>query len=112
MRIHLASGDLQARARLEAAVEKIGAELTTGAAVDFGSRLDGVDVLILDLDAGRDEAIAELGHAAAVLDEMPRRVIGFFSHIDTELEDTARAAGIEPIRRGQLWRDPEQVLRS
>lgn len=110
MRIFLASGDLQARARVGAAAERIGAEVVDGAAVGFGDRLDGIDVLVLDLDAGRDAALAELA-PLAVDDRLPARVIGFYSHIDTDLEAAAKAAGIEPVRRGRFWRDLEEVLR-
>lgn len=110
MRIFLASGDLQARARVGAAAERIGAEVVEGAAVGFGDRLEGVDVLVLDLDAGRDAALAELA-PLAVDGRLPARVIGFFSHIDTDLEAAAGAAGVEPVRRGRFWGDLEEILR-
>lgn len=110
MRIFLASGDLQARARVGAAAERIGAEVVEGAAVGFGDRLEGVDVLVLDLDAGRDAALAELA-PLAVDGRLPARVIGFFSHIDTDLEAAASAAGVEPVRRGRFWGDLEEILR-
>ena len=111
MRIFLASGDLQARARLGAAAERISAEVAEGAAVGFTDRLEGIDVLVLDLDAGRDEALTELAPLAAE-GRLPGRVIGFYSHIDDDLESAATAAGIEAVRRGQFWRNLEQILGS
>lgn len=109
MRIFLASGDLQARARLGAAAERIGAEVVEGAAVGFSDRLEGIDVLVLDLDAGRDEALTEIA-PLAVDGRLPARVIGFYSHIDDELAAAATAAGVEAVRRGRFWSDLEKIL--
>ncbi len=109
MRIFLASGDLQARARVGAAAERIGAEVVDGAAAGFGDRLEGIDTLIIDLDAGREAALAELA-PLAVDGRLPARVIGFFSHVDTDLEAAATAAGVETLRRGRFWRDLEKIL--
>ncbi len=109
MRIFLASGDLQARARVGAAAERIGAQVVDGAAVGFADRLDGIDLLVIDLDAGRDAALAELA-LLAVDGRLPARVIGFYSHIDADLEAAATAAGLEPVRRGHFWRDLEKIL--
>lgn len=104
----LASGDLQARTRVEAAAERLGHEIEIAAAVGFGSRLDhDIELLILDLDAGRDAAIAEI---AAAGDEPPPRVIGFYSHIDTHLAEHAAEAGIETIRRGAFWKGIDEVI--
>lgn len=108
MKILLASGDLQARARVEAAAERLGHELEVAAAVAFGPRLDrSIDLLILDLDAGRDAAIAEI---AAAGDEPPGRIVGFYSHIDTALAEHAASAGVETVRRGAFWRDIDEVI--
>ncbi len=108
MKILLASGDLQARTRVEAAAERLGHELEVAAAVGFGSRLDSdIDLLILDLDAGRDAAIAEI---AAAGDEPPRRVLGFYSHVDTALAQHAAEAGVETVRRGAFWREIDEVI--
>lgn len=109
MRIFLASGDLQARARVAAAAERIGAEVVDGAATDFGDRLEAIDTLIIDLDAGREAALAELAPLAAD-GRLPARVIGFFSHIDGDLEAAATAVGVEAVRRGRFWRDLEKIL--
>lgn len=109
MRVHLASGDLQSRARIGSAAERLGLELTTGAAVGFGDHLDGVGVLVLDLDAGRDAALTELAHAATS-GEVPARVLGFYSHVDEELRAAAEAAGVEAITRGEFWRNLEEIL--
>ncbi len=111
MRIFLASGDLQARARVGAAAERIGAEVVEGAAVGFADRLERIDILVLDLDAGRDEALAEIA-PLAVDGRSPPRIIGFYSHVDAELAAAASAAGVEVVRRGRFWRELEKVLAS
>ncbi|MDQ3964378.1 MAG: hypothetical protein M3277_10775 [Actinomycetota bacterium] len=111
MRIFLASGDLQARARVGAAAERIGAEVVDGAAIGFSDRLDGIDLLVLDLDAGRDEVLTEIA-PLAVDGRLPRRVIGFYSHVDAELAAAASAAGIDVVRRGRFWSELEKILGS
>ncbi len=108
MKILLASGDLQARTRVEAAAERLGHELEVAAAIGWGARLEAdIDLLILDLDAGRDAAIAEI---AAAGDEPPARILGFYSHIDTDLAEHAAAAGVETIRRGVFWKDIDELI--
>ena len=108
MKILLASGDLQARARVETAAERLGHELEIAAAVGWGARLDAdIDLLILDLDAGRDAAIAEISAAG---DEPPERIVGFYSHIDTELAAHAAEAGVETVRRGAFWNKIDEVI--
>lgn len=92
-----------------AAAERIGAEITEGAAVGFSDRLDGIDLLVLDLDAGRDEALTEIA-PLAVDGRLPARVIGFYSHIDADLAATATGAGVEAIPRGRFWSDLEKIL--
>lgn len=111
MRVHLASGDLQARARIGSAAERLGLELTTGAAVGFGDHLDGVDILVLDLDSGRDAALTELAHAMTDRETHPR-VLGFYAHVDDELRAAAEAVGVQPVTRGEFWGNLETILPS
>lgn len=99
-RFVLASSDLNARARvLEAAGT---AEVLITNATGFRPRLPGAALLILDLDEGGTEALAELRQARAA-GEAPATVIGFLSHVDRELARAAKEAGCKPIARGRFW---------
>lgn len=60
------------------------------------SELDGVDVVVADLDAAPPEDLARAG--------VP--VIGFFSHTDTEMKARADAAGLAmAIPRSRMARE-------
>lgn len=105
----LASDDLNARARVLAAAEGAGVEIVTTGATGFRDHLPGSDLLILDLDRGRDDALAELA-AAANAGEAPQTVVGFLSHVDGDLARDARAAGCRAIARGRFWASLTEIL--
>ena len=105
----LASDDLNARARVLAVATGTGVEVVTTAATGFREHLPGSDLLILDLDRGRDDALAELG-AAVDAGEAPQRVVGFLSHVDGDLARAARAAGCRAIARGRFWASLPEIL--
>lgn len=105
----LASDDLNARARVLAAAEGAGVDVVTTGATGFRDHLAGSDLLILDLDRGRDEALAELA-AAAGAGAAPSTVVGFLSHVDGDLARAARAAGCRAIARGRFWASLPEVL--
>jgi hypothetical protein len=107
-RVVLASDDLNARARVLAVAEPAGIEVTTTAPAAFRDHLAGSDLLILDLDRGREEALAEL--AAADSGQAPPTVVGFLSHVDGSLGRAARAAGCRPIPRGRFWSSLPEIL--
>ena len=67
------------------------------------SELDGVDLLVADLDVAGPEALAGLGVPA----------IGFYQHTDTEMKSRADAAGIAiAVPRSRMVRElPELVER-
>lgn len=108
-RIVLASDDLNARARVLAAAEGAGIEVVTAPPTGFRSQLAGVDLLILDLDRGRDEALTEL-EAAIAAGEAPSEVVGFLSHVDGSLARDARTAGCRAIARGRFWASLPEIL--
>lgn len=102
-RVVLASGDLQAHARVLAAAQAPGSTVEITPPSTFVDRLPGADLLILDLDGGREAALAEVRGAAAA-GVLPPVVVGFVSHVDGRLARAAREAGVRAIARGRFWR--------
>lgn len=105
------SGDLMARARLEDAAARAGARLEMASVDTFTEKLRAFrpDLLVLDLDAGRDKVLQRLEEARSH-GFLPGRVVGFVSHVDVELAATARAAGCEVTARGKFWRTLSELL--
>jgi hypothetical protein len=104
-RVLLVSGDLAARARVEAATERVGGELRTCRLEDLSRVLkeEQFDLVVGDLDSGGTSLIEALR-------DHPTRVVGYYSHVDDELGRTARAAGLEPIPRGRFWRELDVII--
>ena len=106
----LVDGDLLAVSRVESAARAAGAVFGTCRSTEIRVKLarEPIDLVIVDLDRGGRPALEEL----AATDDMPapHRVIGFFSHVDDELRDAAKRAGVEAWPRGRLWRSLEQLL--
>ena len=100
-KVLLASDDLNARARVEAAAPR-GTEIAWAGPTRFVAQVADADLVIIDLDRGRDEALAEvvalLETSGAALE-----VVGFLSHVDGDLARAARAAGCRPVARGRFW---------
>ena len=108
-KVVLASDDLNARARVLAAANGAGVEVVTTASTGFADRLQDADLLILDLDRGRNEALTELSTAAEA-GNAPRQVVGFISHVDGSLARDARAAGCRAIARGRFWASLAEIF--
>jgi CheY-like chemotaxis protein len=79
----------------------------TGEALAEAARTDGTSLLIVDLNArGSIEAIEQL-RAAGI--KLP--VIAFFSHVQAELGERARAAGCEQVMpRSKFSRELPEIL--
>lgn len=105
------SGDLMARARLEDAAARAGARLEMASTDTFTEKLRSFrpDLLVLDLDAGRDKVLQRLQEARAH-GLVSARVVGFVSHVDAALAEAARAAGCEAMARGKFWRGLQGLL--
>lgn len=105
-RVLLVGGDLSARARVEAAAKRAGWELRTCRTDDVADvvRGESVDLVIADLDSGRDVVLEALRGVAP-------RVVGFYSHVDAALGEAATAAGVEALPRGRFWRELDELLR-
>lgn len=103
--ILLVSTDLQARVRLQAAV----------APLEVVSRRPDQDLgdvvpttVVLDLDQLGAEGASRWADELSELEGV--RLLGFFSHVDTELGRRAGALGIETIRRGRFWKAAGELL--
>jgi len=100
----LVSGDLMARERVRSAAAHVSMAVryaAPGVVVDT-LRSDSVDVLVLDLDSGRTQVLQEV-EAARTEGLLPRRVLGYFSHVDGDLGHQAERAGVTAVRRGRFW---------
>lgn len=100
----LVGGDLLATGRLERAAGDAGMELrvTPPARLLEALRADRPDVVVIDLDLGRTEALESLAKARAE-GLAPNRVVAYFSHVDTSLRAQAQAAGCRALPRGRFW---------
>ncbi|HEX2240691.1 MAG TPA: hypothetical protein VHJ82_06080 [Actinomycetota bacterium] len=107
----LVEADLMAKARLGDTVRRLDREMRTTTTAGLVEALLDSDpqILVLDLDNGAEKLLSELKKARAA-GITPKRVIGYYSHVDVELGDAARAAGCEPIPRGRFWRALNEIL--
>jgi len=87
--------------RVRTSLESAGHEVEQDSEVP--DELDGVDLVVADLDAVAPEQLHELG--------VP--VIGFYSHVDTEMKKRAEEAGLTmAVPRSRMARElPELVDR-
>jgi hypothetical protein len=102
-------GDLMARSRIEQAAAAASFSVERMAVDALGSltEIPSADVVILDLDSGGRGLVDSWSARAG--DSGPR-VLGYFSHVDSDLGDHARARGIEAVPRGRFWRTLEATL--
>lgn len=103
-KILLVEADLIALSRMTSAGEGAGAEVVTATTDEMIERLraGGFDLVVLDLDRGRERLLAVASEAASLglLSEPP---VGFVSHVDGDLARAARAAGVKAEARGRFW---------
>ena len=101
-RIAALVSDLMLASRVRASLEAAGHEVEQDPAIP--DELDGVDLVVADLDAVAPEALGELG--------LP--VIGFYQHTDTATKTRAEAAGLAlVVPRSRMARElPELVERA
>jgi hypothetical protein len=96
--------DLMLASRVEAALRAAGHEVV-GAGSIAAAPLDGVELIVADLEAGNPEALVGLG--------MP--VLGYYSHVDVDTKAAAEAAGVDlAVPRSRMARElpalAEQLL--
>jgi hypothetical protein len=104
----LVGGDLNARARVGDAAARAGAELVATTPSGVAGALEGrtATVVVVDMDDVGGDAlplITAAGTGAAL-------VVGYFSHVDRDLGEKARAAGIEAWPRGRFWRELSDLM--
>ena len=102
-RVALVGADLMGRSRVEEAVTRAGMELVAAPPAGGIGELDA-DLVVVDLDSVGAELVRSWGERSGPA------AIGYFSHVDTELGEAARAAGIEALPRGRFWRTLPDVL--
>jgi hypothetical protein len=94
--------DLMLASRVRTSLEASGHEVEQD--TDVPDELDGIDLVVADLDAVPPERLGELG--------VP--VIGFYSHTDVEMKKRAEEAGLAmAVPRSRMARElPELVDRA
>jgi hypothetical protein len=100
-RIAAVVGDLMLASRVRTSLEASGHEVEQESGMP--DELDGVDVVVADLETVAPEELTELG--------VP--VIGFYSHVDAEMKGRADRAGLAlAVPRSRMARElPELVER-
>jgi hypothetical protein len=101
-RISAVVADLMLASRVRTSLEASGHEVEQDAALP--DELDGIDLIVADLDAVAPEALGEL--------ELP--VIGFYQHTDVETKKRAEEAGLTlAVPRSRMVRElPDLVERA
>ncbi len=94
--------DLMLTSRVRTSLEASGHEVEQES--DIPDELDGIDLVVADLDAVPPERLGDLG--------VP--VIGFYSHVDVEMKKRAEEAGLTlAVPRSRMARElPELVDRA
>jgi 16S rRNA C1402 N4-methylase RsmH len=102
-RIFAVAPDLMFGSRIDATLGAAGHTVELASELGEASDLEGVDVVIADLDHEPATAVAGLG--------IP--VLGFYAHLNTETRENAEAAGIDlVVPRSRMAREmPELVQR-
>lgn len=80
------STDLMLGSKVEAQLTAAGHEVITAPSIEE-TTWDGIDLIVADLDVENPEALVGLG--------MP--VLGYYSHVDVETREAARAAGVDLV---------------
>ena len=98
-RVHVLSDDLLFGSRLQAELAAAGHDVTLGA----------------DADAGADAIVADLTHDVdgRLLALTPPRppVLAFYAHVEADVRDRARAAGVEVVvPRSRIAREATALL--
>jgi hypothetical protein len=98
----LAVADLMLGSKVEATLSAAGHEVTLSPSLGE-AELDGVELVVADLDLENAEALVGLG--------MP--VLGFYSHVNAETREVAEAAGVDlVVPRSRLAREMPQLAES
>jgi acetylornithine deacetylase/succinyl-diaminopimelate desuccinylase-like protein len=101
-RIAAVVADLMLASRVRTSLEASGHEVEQD--TELPDELDGIDLVVADLDVAAPEALGDLG--------VP--VIGFYSHVDVDTKNRAEEAGLTlAVPRSRMARElPELVDRA
>lgn len=101
-RVLALSADLMLGSKVEATLRAAGHEVAMAASLQ-GAPLDGVELIVADLELGSPEALVAVG--------VP--VLGYYSHVDAETKVAAEAAGVDlAVPRSRMARElPELAER-
>jgi hypothetical protein len=95
----LAVADLMLGSKVEATLSAAGHEVTLSPSLQE-AELEGVELVVADLDLENAEALVGLG--------VP--VLGFYSHVNAETREVAEAAGVDlVVPRSRLAREMPQL---
>ena len=98
-RVVALSTDLLLGSKVEATLKAAGHEVTLAPSLQEAP-LDGVDLLVADLDVENPEALVGLG--------MP--VLGYYSHVEAATREAAEAAGVDRVvPRSRMARELPQL---
>jgi hypothetical protein len=105
-RVLAIAADLMLGSKVEATLSAAGHEVTLSASLQEAP-LEGIDLIVADLDAENPEALVGLG--------IP--VLGYYSHVNVETRETAEAAGVDlVVPRSKMARElptlAERLLRA
>jgi hypothetical protein len=94
-RVVAVAADLLLASKVEAMLTAAGHDVALSPSLAEAS-LEGVELIVADLDAANPEALVSLG--------VP--VLGFYSHVDVETREAAEAAGIDlAVPRSRMARE-------
>jgi hypothetical protein len=98
-RVVAVAADLMLGSKVEATLRAAGHEVTLAPSLQE-AQLDGVELLVADLEVESPVALVGLG--------VP--VLGYYSHVDVETREVAEAAGVDlVVPRSRLARELPQL---
>lgn len=111
MRLLIIDADLLALERIRSQAEKNGHEVHASTSAKLGTTLleHSIEMIVIDLDRGGDDAIDALVKARSE-GAVPARVVGFYSHVAPERAEQAEAAGCRALPRGRFYRTLTELL--
>jgi hypothetical protein len=80
------STDLMLGSKVTETLKAAGHEVAAAASAQ-GADLDGIELVVADLDLGNAEALVGLGFP----------VLGYYSHVDVATKEAAEAAGVDRV---------------
>lgn len=99
-RVLAISEDLLLGSKVEATLRAAGHEVTLAGSLEEAP-LDGVDLVVADLDVENPEALVGFGFP----------VLGYYSHVNTETRELAEAAGVDlVVPRSRMARELPQLV--